>query len=627
MSDSKSSDCPPIKRYRREESPKASDSEDDNYVPYVSVKERMKQKMSRLGVLKAEETGSPNSPYASGGDSQHAPASGNDDSQDAVQPRNINSSLLDQHNELKKVAETKKESDYEKLLKEEAKILESVKEKTALMAANELAKGIQYEDPIKTGWRPPRYIIERSEEKHEEIREQNMILVEGENVPPPCTTFREMKFPKCIVKSMKKKGIVKPSPIQMQGIPAILSGRDIIGIAYTGSGKTLVFVLPIVMFALEQELAMPFSTNEGPYGLIIGPSRELAKQSAEIIQNYCDELYAKGHPFLRVCLCIGGISMKEQMEVIRKGVHIMVATPGRLMDMLNKKLINLELCRYLVLDEADRMIDMGFEEDMRTIFSYFKGQRQTLLFSATMPKKIQNFARSALVKPVTVNVGRAGAANTNVSQEVEYVKQEAKIVHLLPTLQKTAPPVLIFSEKKQDVDAIHEYLLLKGIEAVATHGGKDQEERTKAIDQFRKGTKDILVATDVASKGLDFPEIQHVVNYDMPGDIEDYVHRIGRTGRSGKKGIATTFVNKTCEESVLLDLKHLLIEAKQPVPEFLLALESEQEQYLHMGEQGCTYCGGLGHRITNCPKLEAIQNKQASAVGRKDYLAAGTADW
>ncbi|CAN7999859.1 unnamed protein product [Ixodes pacificus] len=311
-----------------------------------------------------------------------------------------------------------------------------------------------------------------------------------------------------------------------------------------------------------------------------------------------------------------------------RGVHVMVATPGRLMDMLDKKMVNLDMCRYLCLDEADRMIDMGFEEDVRTIFSFFKGQRQTLLFSATMPKKIQNFARSALVKPITVNVGRAGAASLDVVQEVEYVKQEAKIVHLLETLQKTAPPVLIFAEKKQDVDAIHEYLLLKGVEAVAIHGGKDQEERSRAVDAFRRAEKDVLVATDVASKGLDFENIQHVINYDMPEDIENYVHRIGRTGRSGRMGIATTFINKACDESVLLDMKHLLLEAKQKVPPFLLALQSENEKYLELGEErGCSYCGGLGHRITDCPKLEAMQSKQASNIGRRDYLANNSADW
>lgn len=202
------------------------------------------------------------------------------------------------------------------------------------------------------------------------------------------------------------------------------------------------------------------------------------------------------------------------------------------MDLLDKRRINLDNCRYVTLDEADRMIDLGFEEDVRTVFSYFKSQRQTLLFSATMPQKIQNFARTALVRPIVVNVGRSGAANLDVIQEVEYVKNEARIVYLLACLQKTAPPVLIFAEKKADVDAIHEYLLLKGAEAVSIHGGKSQEERTWAISAFKTGKKDVLVATDVASKGLDFPDIQHVINFDMPEEIENY-------GASRQRPVAT----------------------------------------------------------------------------------------
>ncbi|CAG5000007.1 unnamed protein product [Parnassius apollo] len=314
------------------------------------------------------------------------------------------------------------------------------------------------------------------------------------------------------------------------------------------------------------------------------------------------------------------------MEVVQRGVHIMVATPGRLMDMLDKKMVRLNVCRYLCMDEADRMIDMGFEEDVRTIFSYFAGQRQTLLFSATMPRKIQNFARSALVKPVTVNVGRAGAASLNVRQELEPVKAEARTVHLLQCLQKTPPPVLVFAERKQDVDAIHEYLLLKGVEAVAIHGGKDQEERSRAVEAFRRGEKDVLVATDVASKGLDFANIQHVINYDMPEDIENYVHRIGRTGRAGGEGVATTLLGRAADDSVLRDLAHLLREAGQKVPSFLLDMIGEPDVPVPDG-QGCSYCGGLGHRITECPKLEAVQNKQASNIGRRDYLANTAADY
>ncbi|XP_055384536.1 ATP-dependent RNA helicase abstrakt [Condylostylus longicornis] len=617
MSEDKSKSS--AKRYR-ENDLNSKDDEDEDYTPYVPIKERKKEKLLKLGriVQLTTESAVPKS----------SSENENDENSQEEWGRKYNISLLDQHTELKKLAEAKKISAVEKQLKEEEKILESVAEKKALMGVAELAKGIQYEDPIKTSWKAPRYLLAMPEFKREQIRNKLRILVEGDDVPPPIRSFKEMKFPKGILIGLEKKKIKKPTPIQVQGIPTVLAGRDLIGIAFTGSGKTLVFVLPIIMFALEQEIRMPFIRNEGPYGLIICPSRELAKQTFDIIKHFCKILEENGMPEIRSCLAIGGVAVSEATEVINKGVHIMVATPGRLMDMLDKKIVTLHICRYLCMDEADRMIDMGFEEDVRTIFSYFKGQRQTLLFSATMPKKIQNFARSALVKPVTINVGRAGAASLNVTQEVEYVKQEAKVVYLLQVLQKTPPPVLIFAEKKQDVDAIHEYLLLKGVEAVAIHGGKDQEERSRAVQAFRDSQKDVLVATDVASKGLDFQNVQHVINYDMPDDVENYVHRIGRTGRSKAKGLATTFVNKTTEQSVLLDLKHLLIEARQKVPLFLVELCPESEKYLDLGDsRGCSYCGGLGHRITECPKLEAAQSKQASNIGRRDYLSNTAVDY
>lgn len=611
---------------RDESNDEAMDASEDDYVPYVPVKQRQQQKFLKFKQYL-------NHPHRETNDGETSANSANENEHESIEAldvyaRNTKVSLLDQHNELKKRAETIKESELEKQLKEEAKILQSITENKALMGVKELAHGIQYEDPIRTGWTPPRYISERSEEEHEKIREENRILVDGEDLVPPIETFAEMRFPRAILKALKSKGIKKPTPIQMQGIPAVLNGRDMIGIAFTGSGKTLVFSLPIIMFSLEQELRLPFVSNEGPYGLIICPSRELAKQTHEIIRFYCEALVQEGFPQIRSALCTGGFSIKDQRDTLRQGVHIVTATPGRLIDLLNKKVMHLNVCRYLCMDEADRMIDLGFEEDVRTIFSYFKAQRQTLLFSATMPKKIQNFAKSALVKPITVNVGRAGAASLLVTQDVEYVKPEQRITHLLNSLQKTEPPVLIFAQKKQDVDDIHEYLLLKGVDSAAIHGGKDQEERSRAVEAFRDLKMDVLVATDVASKGLDFKDVKHVINYDMPDDIEDYVHRIGRTGRSGKRGTATTYINKTCEESILMDLKHLLIEAKQKVPQFLLALNLEQDQFLGAGdEKGCSYCGGLGHRIANCPKLEAIQSKKANAVGKKDFLVSGAGDW
>ncbi len=636
--------APPVKRYRRvdleEEEAAArnewlqgsSGSDEDEAGDYVPLKERRKQKLIRLGrVVEVKDESREDGASSSGEGGEFSAKDSIEElarKEEEILAKSKETSLLLQHSKLKKLAEAKQETEMDKQLKEEEKILQSVRENTALKGAAELAKGIQYTEALRTGWRPPRRVLERPEAMHEKIREQNNILVEGENIPPLVRSFRSMKFPPSIMAALEAKGIQKPSPIQMQGIPSILSGRDLIGIAYTGSGKTLVFALPIVMFCLEQEKKLPFMGNEGPFGLIVVPSRELAKQIHETLEYFSERAAVGGLPRIKTCLAIGGMPSSDALNAIRAGVHIVVATPGRLMDMLNKKVMTLDVCRYLCLDEADRMIDMGFEEDVRTIFSYFKAQRQTLLFSATMPKKIQNFARSALVKPVTINVGRAGAASRNIIQEIEFVKSEAKIVHILECLQKTPPPVLIFAERKQDVDAIHEYLLLKGVLAVAIHGSKDQEDRIRSVADFRAGRKDVLCATDVASKGLDFPAIKHVINYDMPDDIENYVHRIGRTGRGNASGHATTLINNAVDQAVLLDLKHLLIEAKQKVPPFLATLESEQEKFLSVGgERGCSYCGGLGHRITNCPKLESIQHKKAADIGRKDYLASNSADY
>jgi len=640
---------PPVKRYRRSPTPQSEEDEDD-FTPYVPVKERKRQQLVKLGkisedvksrvaLLKEEKNGT-SSDQNSEAEGDVGSITGSAASSKAGTPdryrreeefleKNKGVSLLEQHKELQEIAEERKESVVEKQRKEEEKILASVAENTALMGVSELATGVVYTEPIKTSWTPPRYILSMPKARHHRVWKKYCIDVDGEDPPPPLKSFQDMKFHPAVISGLLKKDINKPSPIQMAGIPAVLSGRDLIGIAYTGSGKTLVYVLPIIMFCLEQEARMPFISGEGPYGLIICPSRELAKQICETIEHFTSGLKYQGLPSLRTCLAIGGVPSSEAMDIIRKGCHMMVATPGRLMDMLNKKMVKLDVCRYFCMDEADRMIDMGFEEDVRTIFSYFSGQRQTLLFSATMPKKIQNFARSALVRPVTVNVGRAGAASMNIIQEVEFVQPEAKICYILECLRKTAPPVLIFAERKNDVDTIHEYLLLKGCLAVAIHGGKDMEERLRAVAEFKSFKKDILVATDVASKGLDFPEIQHVINYDMPEDIENYVHRIGRTGRGKNKGVATTMINNKVEMAVLADLKHLLLEAKQKVPPFLASMETETDQLAEAGmsEGGCSYCGGLGHRITACPKLEAVQNKKAGEVGKKDYLANNAADY
>jgi ATP-dependent RNA helicase DDX41 len=535
----------------------------------------------------------------------------------------------------------------------------------ALQSNEEIATGYREAKLLKTSWTAPRYLLEQGEEAFSAARAKWHILVSGENCPPPIKSFKEMKLPPVILDALQAKSILRPTPIQVQGLPALFSGRDIIGIAFTGSGKTLTFSLPMIMFALEEEMHLPLRPGQGPIGVILCPSRELARQTYEVVEHFMqainnysedgskggaarsdvsgqeagagsarpdrDNYYGKTeqknflYPELRSTLLIGGEDKRAQLDLLkRKGVHSVVACTGRLNDLLQQGAMNMDLCKYFVLDEADRMLDMGFDEDVHKIINRFRRPRQTVLFSATMPQKFQDFAKSTLVSPLLINVGRAGAANLDVIQEVEYVKREAKVVYLLECLQKTAPPVVIFCQSKRDVDEIHEYLLLKGVEAVSIHGSKDQEERNEAIRLYKSCKKDVLVATDIAAKGLDFPDIQHVINFDMPTEIENYVHRIGRTGRCGKTGVATTFINKDVPESALLDLKHLLIEAKQRVPPVLQALEDPDENLKDVGGfQGCSFCGGLGHRITECPRLES-QSKKISA-DKRDFVTGG--DW
>lgn len=230
----------------------------------------------------------------------------------------------------------------------------------------------QYTEPMVTGWKAPLSYRKMPQSQLEEIRRQWHILVEGEDIPPPIKDFRGMRFPEAILSHLKKKGIARPTPIQVQGLPAILSGRDMIGIAFTGSGKTLVFVLPMVMLSLQEEIRMPLERGEGPVGLIVCPSRELARQTFDVVEEFSAALEMDGYPRLRSMLCIGGVDSRGQLETVRSGVHMVVATPGRLKDLLAKKRMNLDACTYLCLDEADRLIDLGFEDDIREIFDHFK---------------------------------------------------------------------------------------------------------------------------------------------------------------------------------------------------------------------------------------------------------------
>ncbi|KAJ1461574.1 P-loop containing nucleoside triphosphate hydrolase protein [Pelagophyceae sp. CCMP2097] len=520
------------------------------------------------------------------------------------------------------VRRTRQQEEEAYMLKEASRV-----QTNALQSAQEIATDKVYTESLVTEWKPPAHIRDMPASAAAALRKKWCIICDGDDAPAPIKSFADMALPRGIMRALDSKGIKKPTPIQVQGIPVALAGRDMIGIAFTGSGKTITFSIPLVVRALERARGdeAKIGPGDGPVGMVLCPSRELARQTFEVIEHMLNahnrDARNYGEPMLYATCAIGGERKGDQLDAVRRtGIHALVATPGRLIDFLEAGDCNLKRCCYLCLDEGDRMLDLGFDEEVSRIINHFSQQRQTLLFSATMPQKFQDFARGTLVRPVLVNVSRAGAANLDVIQEVEYVKVEARIVYLLECLQKTAPPVLIFCERKGDVDDIHEYLLLKGVDAVSIHGGKDQAERNAAIDAFKTRAKDVLVATDIAAKGLDFPDIQHVINFDMPTEIENYVHRIGRTGRCGKTGVATTFINKTVEPSALLDLKHLLVEAKQRVPPVLQVLDEPDNNIINSdGTRGCSFCGGLGHRITDCPKRDKDARRMNS--NRRDMIS------
>ena len=569
-------------------------ADDESHVPYVPLKKR------RLDLMKKRKCG----------------VQVSQDSEQSVSPPKPTQapSLVQEARDLReRLRDTESRADAR--VEEERQILEAHTTRKKLAGYAEIAQNIQYTEPILRSWRPPHFVRSRTEEQNEIMRKRYHVSVEGQDPPPLISNFRDMKVPVCVIEHLRTKGIQAPTPIQMQGLPTAFSGRDMIGIAFTGGGKTLTFSLPLLLFSAEAESRVPFQHGDGPIGLIVCPSRELARQTYESIKGMAESLELGGYARVRALLCIGGVSMSEQSHILRHGVHMVVATPGRLQDMLEKKIVQLHSCTYLCLDEADRMMDMGFEDDVRNILSYFTQQRQTLLFSATMPKKILDLAAQSLFKPVVVHVGRAGAASLDIIQEVEYVDPEAKKGHLLETLQKTAPPVIIFSDNKNEVDDIHEFLLRKGVETVSIHGSKSQDEREYAVESFKARNKDVMVASGVASKGLDFHDVRHVINYTMPKDIEDYVHQIGRTGRSGRTGLASTFVNASTPQTTLLDLKYLLMEARQRVPSFFASLDDPHEGPA-VTRTGCAVCGGLGHIVAHCPKLEEQQRRLTANMTR-----------
>uniref|UniRef100_A0A7N0TZ97 RNA helicase n=1 Tax=Kalanchoe fedtschenkoi TaxID=63787 RepID=A0A7N0TZ97_KALFE len=400
----------------------------------------------------------------------------------------------------------------------------------------------------------------------------------GENVPPPVDTFEEIDLGKALNDNIKKCKYVKPTPVQRHAIPIAVAGRDLMACAQTGSGKTAAFCFPIICGILSGEsngMVMPRDARVAcPTGLILSPTRELSCQIHGEVKKFA---YQTG---LKAVVVYGGAPIVQQFRNIEKGVDILVATPGRLVDMIERDRVSLKKIKYLALDEADRMLDMGFEHQIRKIVQQMDmpppGSRQTMLFSATFPDEIQKLASDFLSNYIFLSVGRVGSSTDLISQKVEHVEDMDKRNRLMDLLQSQRASgkngkhslTLVFVETKRGADSLESWLASNGFPATAIHGDKVQLERERALRSFKSGATPIMVATDVASRGLDIPHVSLVINFDMPRAIDDYVHRIGRTGRAGKHGEATAFFNDS-NLPIARALVTLMQEAKQEVPAWL----------------------------------------------------------
>lgn len=432
---------------------------------------------------------------------------------------------------------------------------------------------IDYEQFSKDFYEEPESISGMSEQDVVEYRKALAIRVSGFDVPRPIKAFEDCGFSSQLMNAISKQGYEKPTPIQCQALPIVLSGRDVIGMAKTGSGKTAAFVLPMIVHIMDQpELAK----EEGPIGVVCAPTRELAHQI------YLEtKKFAKSHG-IRVSAVYGGMSKLDQFKELKAGCEIVIATPGRLIDMLKMKALNMLRATYLVLDEADRMFDLGFEPQIRSIVGQIRPDRQTLLFSATMPRKIEKLAREILSDPVRVTVGEVGTANEDITQVVQVIPSDAE---KLPWLLEKLPgmidegDVLVFASKKATVDEIEAQLVQKGFKVAALHGDKDQASRMETLQKFKSGIYHVLVATDVAARGLDIKSIKSVVNYDIARDMDAHVHRIGRTGRAGDKdGTAYTLVTQK-EARFAGELVNSLVAAGQNVSAELMDLAMKDGRF------------------------------------------------
>lgn len=370
-------------------------------------------------------------------------------------------------------------------------------------------------------------------------------------------SFTSLKILKPILKSLQEEGYETPTPIQSQAIPPALSGRDILGCAQTGTGKTAAFAIPILQRLSEQQA--PFRKRL-IRSLIVTPTRELAIQIEESLRSY------GRHLDLRTAVIFGGVNQNPQVRTLKSGIDILVATPGRLLDLMNQGHLSLRDIEIFVLDEADRMLDMGFIHDVKKMLKVLPTERQTLFFSATMPPEIVNLTRSILRNPVRVEVAPESTTAEKVSQQVYFVDKGNKKKLLVDVLrQDEVGSALVFTRTKRGANQVVKMLNKKSIAAEAIHGNKSQNARQKALNNFKDQRTRVLVATDIAARGIDVDELQYVINYEVPNEPETYVHRIGRTGRAGSDGTALSFCD-AIEKEFLRDIESL-IDQRIPVIE------------------------------------------------------------
>jgi ATP-dependent RNA helicase RhlE len=369
-------------------------------------------------------------------------------------------------------------------------------------------------------------------------------------------TFDQLLLAEPLLRSLQSEGYTQPTPIQEKAITPIMQQQDLLGCAQTGTGKTAAFALPVLHLLYNRKNAGDFKPNTIKV-LVLTPTRELAIQVEESFRVY------GRHTGIRSAVVFGGVSQHSQEMAVRRGVDVLVATPGRLMDLINQGIISLRSVEIFILDEADRMLDMGFINDIRRIVPMLPKQRQTLFFSATMPKEIRSLADSLLTNPAFVEVAPVSSTAETISQEVFFVEKNNKralLTHLLDSNE--IKRVLIFTRTKHGADKVTRDLNKQGVKAEAIHGNKAQNARQKALSAFKAGSIRVLVATDIAARGIDVDDISHVINFELPNEPETYVHRIGRTGRAGANGKAYSFCD-TEERAYLKDIQKLI---KKPIP-------------------------------------------------------------